>query len=325
LSNGAKDADVPAAGKLVDALYGRLNDKANPGIAVLIAKDGKILYHKGYGYADMEHKIKVSPQTKFRIGSITKQFIASGIMKLQEEGKLSVNDKLSKYFPDFPRAGEVTIHQLLTHTSGIHSFTNKASFLNDVMKPVTNDSMLNYFRNDDYDFNPGERYQYNNSGYFMLGMIIEKVSSMNYGEYLKKVFFDPIGMTNTGVYSTRIHLANEALGYEKQGDNYKRALNWNMDWAGGAGSLYSTTEDLYKWNEAVFNNKVLKPESMKAAFTPVVLNNGSMPPGIKYGYGWGLNEYRSVSSIGHSGGLHGFISQLLRIPKNNMTASPGGN
>jgi CubicO group peptidase (beta-lactamase class C family) len=319
ISKGAKEADVPAADKLVDALYGKLSDKSNPGIAVLIAKDGKIIYDKGYGYADLEHKAKISPQTKFRVGSITKQFIASGILKLQEEGKLSVNDKLSKYFPDFPRAGEVSIHQLLTHTSGIHSFTNKESFLNDVVKPVTNEKLLDYFRNDAYDFNPGERYQYNNSGYFLLGLIIGKVTGGNYGNYLKKVFFDPIGMTNTGVYSTRIKLTNEALGYEKVSDNYKRALNWNMDWAGGAGSLYSTTEDLYKWNEAIFNNKVLKPESMKAAFTPVILNSGAAPPGIQYGYGWGLNDYRGMPSIGHSGGLHGFISQLLRIPKSNMT------
>ena len=319
VSSGAKETDVPAPDKLLDGLYGKLNDKSNPGIAVLIAKDGKIIYDKSYGYADLEHKTKISPQTKFRIGSITKQFIASGILKLQEEGKLSVNDKLSKYFPDFPRAGEVSIHHLLTHTSGIHSFTNKESFFADVVKPVTNEKMLDYFKNDDYDFKPGERYQYNNSGYFLLGLIIEKVTGDNYGNYLKKVFFDPLGMSNTGVYSTRINLTNEALGYEKADDNYKRALNWNMDWAGGAGSLYSTTEDLYKWNEAVFNNKVLKPESMKAAFNPVVLNSGLTPPGIKYGYGWGLNEYRGVASIGHSGGLHGFISQLLRVPKDNMT------
>jgi CubicO group peptidase (beta-lactamase class C family) len=319
ISQGAKETDVPAADKLVDGLYGKVNNKSNPGIAVLIAKNGKIIYDKGYGYADLEHKVKISPQTKFRIGSITKQFVASAILKLQEQGKLNVNDKLSKYFPDFPRSGEVGIHQLLTHTSGIHSFTNKETFLADVVKPITNDSLLNYFRNDEYDFNPGERYQYNNSGYFLLGLIIEKVTGEKYGDFLKKTFFDPIGMHNTGVYSTRIKLTNEALGYEKANDAYKRALNWNMDWAGGAGSLYSTTEDLYKWNEAMFKNKVLKPESMKAAFTPVVLNSGSMPPGIQYGYGWGLNEYRGVSAIAHSGGLHGFISQLLRVPKDNLT------
>jgi CubicO group peptidase (beta-lactamase class C family) len=319
IAQGAKNADVPPADKLVDGLYRQLNDKKNPGIAVLIAKDGKVIYDKGYGYADIEHATKISPQTKFRIGSITKQFIASGILKLQEEGRLSVNDKLSKYFSDFPRAGEVNVHQLLTHTSGIHSYTNKDGFLSDVVKPATNEKVVDYFKNDEYDFNPGERYQYNNAGYFLLGLIIEKITGENYGDYLKKTFFDPIGMTNTGVYSTRINLTNEALGYEKSNDTYKRALNWNMDWAGGAGSLYSTTEDLYKWNEALFNNRVLKPESMKAAFTPVVLNNGSTPPGVKYGYGWGLNDYRGVSSIGHSGGLHGFISQLLRIPKENIT------
>jgi CubicO group peptidase (beta-lactamase class C family) len=319
IAQGAKETDVPSADKLVDGLYSQVNKNSNPGIALLIAKGGKIIYDKGYGYADLEHKVKITPQTKFRIGSITKQFIASGILKLQEEGKLSVTDKLSKYFPDFPRAGEVSIHQLLTHTSGIHSFTNKETFLADVVKPITNEKLLDYFKNDEYDFNPGEQYQYDNSGYFLLGLIIEKITGGNYGDYLKKTFFDPIGMKNTGVYSTRIKLTNEALGYEKSGDSYKRALNWNMDWAGGAGSLYSTTEDLYKWNEAVFNNKVLKPESMKAAFTPVVLNNGSMPPGIQYGYGWGLNEYRGVSSIGHSGGLHGFISQLMRVPKDSLT------
>lgn len=319
VSKGAKDSNVPAADKLVDGLYEQLNKKVNPGMAVLIARGGRIIYDKGYGYADIEHKIKVSPQTKFRIGSITKQFIASGIMKLQEEGKISVNDKLSKYFPDFPRGGEVSVHQLLTHTSGIHSFTNKESFLADVVKPITNDSLLKYFKNDEYDFNPGERYQYNNSGYFLLGLIIEKITGQFYGDFLKKTFFDPIGMKNTGVYSTRIKLTNEALGYEKTGDTYKRALDWNMDWAGGAGSLYSTTEDLFKWNEALYNGKVLKPESLKAATTPVLLNNGSKPPGTDYGYGLGLLDYRSVQSVGHSGGLHGFISQLLRIPTDSMT------
>lgn len=319
LSKGAEKKEVPAADKLVEGLYTELNNKSNPGMAILIAKDGKIIFDKAYGYADVEHKVKITTQTKFRIGSITKQFIASAIMKLQEEGKLSVQDKVSKYLPDFPRGSEVTIHHLLTHTSGIHSFTNKDNFLADVVKPVDTEKALDYFKNDAYDFNPGTRYQYNNSGYFLLGYIIEKITGDTYGNYLKRTFFDPIGMTNTGVHSPRLQLSNEALGYEKAGSEYKRALNWNMDWVGGAGSLYSTTEDLFKWNEALFNNMVLKPASMKAAFTPVVLNTGSLPPGIQYGYGWGINDYRSVASVGHSGGLHGFISQLLRVMKENMT------
>ncbi|MBL7698745.1 MAG: serine hydrolase [Chitinophagaceae bacterium] len=319
ISKGAKASDVPAPDLLVDGIYSQVNAKSNPGIAVLVAKDGKIVYEKGYGYADIDKKVKVTPETQFRIGSITKQFIATAILKLQEAGKISVNDKLSKFFPDFPRGNEVTIHHLLTHTSGIHSFTNKDSFLNDVVKPITNEQLLNYFKNDPYDFNPGERYQYNNSGYFLLGYIIEKITGDNYGAYLKKEIFDPLGMTHTGVHSPRVKLAHEALGYEKSGDGYKRALDWNMDWAGGAGSLYSTVGDLYKWNEALFNNKVLKPESLKAAFTPVVLNNGSQPPGVQYGYGWGMGDLRGAATIGHSGGLHGFISQLQRVRDKNLT------
>jgi CubicO group peptidase (beta-lactamase class C family) len=319
ISKGAKNEDVPAADQLVNSLYSQLENKPNPGIAILISKDGKVVYEKGYGYSDIDNKTKITPDTKFRIGSITKQFIASAILRLQEDGKLNVTDKLSKYFPDFPRGNEVTLHHLLTHTSGIHSFTNKDSFFVDVVKPVTNEQLLNYFKNDPYDFNPGERYQYNNSGYFLLGYIIEKITGDSYGNYLKKQFFDPLGMLNTGVHSQKLHLTNEALGYEKQTEGYRRGLNWNMDWAGGAGSLYSTLEDLYKWNEAIFNNKVLKPESMKAAFTPVVLNNGATPPGLKYGYGWQMNEYRGMESVSHSGGLHGFISQLLRVNKENMT------
>jgi CubicO group peptidase (beta-lactamase class C family) len=318
-SKGAIETEVASPVQMVDGFYSRLNKIPDPGISVLIAKDGKILYSKGYGYADIQNKIKITPQTKFRIGSITKQFIASAIMKLQEDGKINVKDKLSKYFPDFPHGDEVTIHHLLTHTSGIHSFTSKDSFLVDVLKPVTNEQELDYFKNDSFDFKPGERWQYNNSGYFLLGYIIEKITGDKYGNYLKKNFFDPLGMTNTGVHSPKLKLTNEALGYEKANNVYKRALDWNMDWAGGAGSLYSTTEDLYKWNEAVFNNKVLKPESMKAVFTPVVLNNDSLPPGVKYGYGWFLDNYRGLSTIGHSGGLHGFISQLMRVPDKNLT------
>jgi CubicO group peptidase (beta-lactamase class C family) len=317
-AKGAVAGEVSSADVLVDGLYEKLKGKDNPGIAVLVSQDGNIVYKKAFGYADIAHKTPITPLTKFRIGSITKQFIASAILKLQEEGKISVKDKLAKFFPDFPRGDEVTIHHLLTHTSGIHSFTNKDSFLVDVIKPVTNEQLYNYFKNDTYDFNPGTRYMYNNSGYFLLGYIIEKITGAHYGEYLKKTFFDPLGMTNTGVHTPSLKLTNEALGYQKQTSGYDRSLNWNMDWAGGAGSLYSTVEDLHKWNEGLFNNKVLKEESMKAAFTPVLLNNGQEPAGMKYGYGWGISEYRGVKSLGHSGGLHGFISQLMRVTDKKM-------
>ena len=147
---------------------------------MLVAKDGNVLYRKGFGYADTKNKILVSPETKFRIGSVTKQFTAAAILKLQENNLLSVDDKLSKFIPDFPRGDEVTIHQLLTHISGIHSYTSNNDFLDKVTKTISPDSLINAIKKDPYDFNPGERMLYNNSGYFILGYIIAKVSGKPY-------------------------------------------------------------------------------------------------------------------------------------------------
>jgi CubicO group peptidase (beta-lactamase class C family) len=318
LQRGAVKSVVPSATQLTDALYSSLQGKEAPAIAVLVAKDGNILYKKAFGYANIEKKILAIPETKFRIGSITKQFTAAAILKLQEDGKVKVTDKLSKYIHDFPRGEEVTLHHLLTHTSGIHSYTGKDDFEKRVVKPVTPEELISYFKNDPYDFNPGEQYMYNNSAYFLLGYIIEKVSGKSYAQYLKETFFTPLHMNNTGVHAAWLSLDKEAQGYTNNTGKYEPALNWNMAWAGGAGALYSTVEDLYKWNEAIFNGKVLQDKSLKAALTSVVLNNGNTPPN-KYGYGWGLNEYRGQSVIGHSGGLHGFISQLVRYPKENLT------
>jgi CubicO group peptidase (beta-lactamase class C family) len=316
---GAKEGVIPSGEILVDDQYSPFKTKYSSGVAVLVSQNGKVLYKKAYGYSDVEKKTPITPSTKFRIGSITKQFTASSILKLQEEGKLKVTDKLSKYFPDFPRGDEVTIHQLLTHTSGIHSYTGKDDFLERVLKPVTNEELLAYFKNDPYDFNPGDRYQYNNSGYFLLGYIIEKVSGKTYAQYLQDAFFTPLQMKNTGIHSSTVKIENEAKGLTKENGQYKLSLDWDMSWAGGAGAMYSTVEDLYTWNEAVFNGKVLSKESLAAAFTPVLLNDGKLPDGTKYGYGWGFDNYRGQDIIGHSGGLHGFISQLNRFPKENMT------
>jgi CubicO group peptidase (beta-lactamase class C family) len=321
LQKGAREHAFPSPEKLVDGVYSSLAGKVAPGVAVLIAKDGKIVYKKGLGYADIEKKEKVSPETKFRIGSVTKQFTAAAILKLQEVNRLSVTDKLSKYLPDFPRGEEVTIHHLLTHTSGIHSYTDKEEFYDKVTTPVSNENLLNFFKNDPYDFGPGEEYRYNNSGFFLLGYIIEKVSGKSYSEYVKDTFFDPLQMANTGVHTSALKLKNEAKGYKKSGSKYEKALNWDMSWAGGAGAIYSTVEDLYKWNEALFNGKVLNEKSLAAAFTSVKLNNGKTPTDGEYGYGIAMRTYRDLLTIQHAGGLHGFVSQLTRFPKENLTVA----
>ena len=248
---------------------------------------------------------------------------------MQEEGKLSVEDKLSKYIPGFPRGDEVTIRHLLTHTSGIHSYTSRPGFLKYVTMPITPAALVDTIKAYPYDFNPGDRYLYNNSGFFLLGYIIEKISGMSLADYLKENLFKPLGMNNTGVYTVTKLLDHEAYGYDMENGKVVKALNWDMTWAGGAGSLYSTAQDLYTWNEAVFNGKILSAESLKAAFTPAVLNSGEK---IDYGFGWSLSDFRGSKFISHGGGLHGFLSFIARQPEEkttvvvlcNSTAPPAG-
>ncbi len=314
---GAKtDLPMPSLEKLSDAVFAGVQSGETPGVSVLMARNGQIIYQKGFGYADVGNRVPVTPETKFRIGSITKQFIASAILRMQEEGKLSVEDKLSKFVPGFPRGDEVTIRHLLTHTSGIRSYTGRPGFLKYVTMPVTPAALVDTIKSYPYDFNPGDRYLYNNSGFFLLGYIIEKISGLSLADYLEDSLFKPLGMNNTGVYTVTRLLENEAYGYDRDSMNIVKALNWDMTWAGGAGALYSTAQDLYTWNEAVFNGKVLSAESMAAAFTPVVLNSGEK---IEYGFGWSLSDYRGSNFISHGGGLHGFLSYIARQPEEKTT------
>ena len=321
LEKGAVETPMPAPGVLADQLFTSLQVKDAPGIAVLVSKKGEIVYRKGFGYADLSNKVPITPETKFRIGSVTKQFVAAALLKLQEEGKLQLTDKLSQYFPDIPRAEEVSLHHLLTHTSGIHSYTSRPDFISKVTRPVNQAEMLAIIKEDPYDFNPGDAYSYNNSGYMLAGFIVEKVSGKSLDQYLKDAFFKPLQMNNTGIHTSALELENEALGYGKAEGSYSRDIDWDMSWAGGAGALYSTVGDLFKWNEALYRGKILSEASLKAALTPVVLNDGSMPQtgGIGYGYGLMMGSYRNQDVVMHSGGLHGFISQLAYYPQEEIT------
>jgi CubicO group peptidase (beta-lactamase class C family) len=303
---------------LFSALLDLLTSFDKPGVAVLVARDGKVLLSRGFGMADIEKKAPITPTTKFRIGSVTKQFTAAAILKLQEEGKLTVKDRLSKFFPDYPRGEEVTIHHLLTHTSGIKSFTSKPGFMKTVTKPATNNEMVKSFKDDPFDFAPGANWSYNNSGYFLLGVIIEKVSDKSYNDYLREAFFEPLGMNDTGVHVSDAAIEHEATGYSYAADKATKTTDWHMSRAGGAGALYSTAEDLLRWNEGVFNGKVLSQESLEAAFKPVKLDSGEAPM-LEYGYGWMIGERRGLKTISHGGGLDGWLSDLARYVDQNTT------
>jgi CubicO group peptidase (beta-lactamase class C family) len=305
---------IPGLDTCISNKFKNLQTGSMPGASVLVAQNGDIVYQNGFGYADIEKKIPVTPDTKFKIGSVSKQFTAVAILKLQEEGKIKVEDKLSKYIPDFPRGNEVTIYHLLTHTSGIHDYSSQPDF--DMNKPVTPQALLDIIKKLPYDFNPGERYLYNNSGYFILGYIVSKLSGKTLSEYLNETFFKPLGMKNTGIYETNIVLSNEAQGYSMNGETVKKADFQEMSWTLGVGSIYSTTKDLYKWNEAVFNGKVLSNATLKTALTRAVLNSGGK---IDYGFGWFLSTNRGLDFIQHSGVSNGFYSYLERQPENKLT------
>jgi CubicO group peptidase (beta-lactamase class C family) len=296
-------------------------EEGYPGAAVLVAQDGKVLLRKAYGLACLEHRVAATPATRYRIGSVTKQFTAAAVLRLHEAGKLSVEDRLSKFLPDYPRGGEVTLRHLLTHTSGVHSYTNKADFGSTVTVPTTPEALILSFRNDPFDFEPGQRFLYSNSGYFLLGAIVEKASGLSYAEYLRRTFFEPLGMKATGVHDSRDVIVDEACGYTWEDRRVRKALNWDMSRAGGAGSLYSTIDDLHLWNEALFGGKVISDASFKQATTPALVGDEKGPKDEGYGYGLAIGTLRGLRLVGHDGGLPGFLSSLIRVPDRRLTVA----
>ena len=308
----------PATETLINEDFNSFVGSNEPGVAVLVGQNGKVLFAKGYGLADVEHKVAITPETKFRIGSITKQFTAALILKLQEEGKLSVTDKLSKYIPDFPRGGEVTLAHLLTHTSGIPDYERNEGFRESITTAITIGDLVKSFQNDPYDFDPGRKWQYSNSGYVLLAYIIEKVTGNSYEDFLRKTFLIPLHMSNTGVHRSDAAPKNAALGYQRSGGKFKRSVNADLSRYPGAGAIHSTVEDLFLWNEGIFNGKVVSEASLKAAFTPVK-TDGNIVAEDGYGFGWFVTAFRGSQEIQHSGSLPGFSSYLMRLQKEKFT------
>ncbi len=303
-----------SATKSADSLINYLIPNNEHAISVLIKKGDEILYEKVQGKA--APKKTVDENTIFRIGSVTKQFTAVAILKLVEEGKIKLDDTLDKFIADFPKGESVTIHHLLTHTSGIKSYTDQQGFLEKVEKPTKILELVKEIKGLGYEFEPGDQWKYNNSGYFLLGYIIEKVSGKNYSEYLSENIFQTTGMERSGVYANEDKYINEAIGYGLMDGKVKKVLDWQMTWAGGAGNIYSTCEDLITWNDAVFSGKIIEQKLLGKALEPVELNDGTNHP---YGYGWAVDEQRGQKKYLHSGGLHGFLSYLTYYPELNAS------
>jgi len=278
--------------------------------SVLVAQKGKIIYQKGFGYRNAEQKIPNDINSIFQIGSITKQITAAVIMQLQQEGKLSVTDKLSKYFAGFTNGDKITIENLLTHTSGIHNYTDDTVVMkSDLAKHYTQQEMLKLFAGYSPDFEPGTEWRYSNSGYSILGYIIEKVEKKPYEKVVRQRIFQPLSMTNSGFDFTNLSGPNKTKGYFTLNPNPTPAPIMDSTIAYSAGAIYTTVGDLYKWERAISTNKLLKPESWKTIFTPYK---------NKYGYGWGIDSMYGKMLTTHSGGIPGYSSNILRFPQDEI-------
>ncbi len=308
----------------LDALMVKQYRPDGPGAVALVVKDGKILYRKAFGMANLELDVEMKPESVFRIGSITKQFTAVAILKLRDQGKLSLDDELTKYIKDYPTDGNtVTIKHLLTHTSGVKSYTSMPEFDVDIRKkdfaPL---DFINFFKDQPLDFKPGEEWRYSNSGYFILGYIIEVASGMKYEEYITKTFFETLGMTSSYYGSPNRIIKNRTNGYGKRNGNLINTDYLSMTTPYAAGALLSTVDDLYKWSKAIMDNEIVSETSKEEAHSTYVLNNGEK---TGYGYGWSIGNIQGSQLISHGGGINGFLTSSMFLPEEKVFVAILGN
>ncbi|KQL54897.1 serine hydrolase [Heyndrickxia shackletonii] len=278
--------------------------------SILVASHGNILLNKGFGMANWEHKVPNKPTTKFRIGSLTKAFTALGIFQLHEKGKLSINDYLDKYFPDFPHHNQITIFHCLTNTSGIPNYTSFPDFWFTTMRlPMTLQQVIDSFKNLELNFVPGSRFEYSNSGYALLTAIIEKVSGMSYGDYILEKICRPLGMYQTGCDDGKKIVPDLASGYTFW-EKPVHAAYADLTSPLGAYGLYSTTEDLLLWDQALKSSQILNKELMEKMLTPNLQS---------YACGWVVSEKMGRKCFHHYGDISGYCSDFFRFVDDEIT------
>jgi D-alanyl-D-alanine carboxypeptidase len=305
---------TPDLGARIDKMLSATYKADAPGITIIVVKDGKTLLHKGYGLADLVQRRPLTSDTVLRIASLTKQFTSTAVLMLVDEGKIKLDDDITTYLPDYPTKGKkITIEHLLTHTSGIVSYTSKPDL--DETREYTVQQMIDSFKNDPLEFEPGSNYKYNNSGYFLLGAIIEKVSGKTYDKFVEERIFVPLGMTRTAYEGHERSKAEHAQGYTRSPQGFDLCSPMSMSQPYAAGALVSTVDDLARWDAAVSSGKLLKAANWQRAFTPYVLSTGK---DTAYGYGWGVGSFRGVKMVSHDGGINGFNSFVLRLPSEKV-------
>lgn len=303
----------------VDAYLKSSYPSDGPGVSFLIAKDGKPIYQKAFGMANMELKIPMNKNNVFEIGSITKQFTAVAILMLEEQGKLKVEDEITKYIPDYPTNGKIiTLHQLLNHTSGIKSYTSMMNFLSITRKDMSPKELIDVFKNESMDFDPGEQFLYNNSGYILLGYIIEVVSGQTYADFIENNMFKKLGMNASYYGSKKKIISQRASGYSKSENGYANADYLSLTLPYAAGSIMSTTGDLLIWQNALNNHVLISKASYEKAIHGSTLNSGEH---INYGYGLSDVAINGSKSIQHGGGIFGYTTMGIYFPEEKIFVS----
>lgn len=295
----------------------QLQQRHIPGASVAVVKDGKVVLAKGYGLANVELNVPASETTAYQLASVTKQFTATAIMMLVEEGKVALDDKLPKFVENTPAAwANVTVRHLLNHTSGIKSYTSVPSFALNLRKDYTKAEIIKLAADAPMDFAPGEKWQYNNTGFFLLGMIIEKVSGKEYGAFLNERIFQPLGMSATRVNNLTEIIPQRAMGYTWRNNKLFNGEYTSPTQPYAAGALISNVLDVAKWDAALYTEQLVKRATLEQMWTPTKLNDGKEQP---YGFGWGVDTYRTRKRISHGGGIPGFSTFIARFVDDKLT------
>jgi D-alanyl-D-alanine carboxypeptidase len=304
---------TPAASPY-DAVLKQAVKTTGPGAAAIVVKDGRVVYRGALGLANVEKKVPLRPDAVFRLGSVTKQFTSLAVMMLVEQGRIGLQDPIDKYLPGYPMQGHViTVEHLLTHTSGIQSYTDIPGYMaTRVQADLTVQQLVDGFKNEPMQFAPGTRYRYNNSGYVLLGAIIEKASGQTYASFVADRIFKPLGMAHSYYGTDEPKVPRLAGGYT-EGDKPMRTLSMTQPYA--AGALLSTVDDLTVWDASLYTEKLVKRASLEKIWTPYKLADGTTNG---YGYGWQVGTLRGHRTMEHGGGIFGFSTYVLRAPDDRV-------
>ena len=320
LCGGTALAQLPASeelGNRVDAVAKQMLSRHTAGVSVAVARDGRVILARGYGMANVEHSVAVTPETVFHIASISKNILAAVVLQLVDEGKLRLDDDVTKYVPEAPTQGrQVTVRQLLNHTSGIYSFTSLPNAADNERLELTHEQVLGLIKDRPFDFEPGTRWRYDNSAFYLAGMVVERVTKQEYGAYVREHVFKPLGMSSASLCYARMVVPHLASGYEVDGGALVNAafVSWKLPFA--AGAVCATATDLAKWQAALDSGRVLTASSLALMRTPTTLADGTK---IDYGLGTRLGSLDGHRVLGHSGGGGGFRVLLESFPDDHLT------